>query len=231
MIETEKYEPPVEPEADKIHRLVKAGIGALPMLSGTIVEVFNALVENPLQKRRGEWLHALSMAINKAEIDIEKLQTDQEATQKVLSAILQSTDIALKTNDKNVHETLIRMVLHTLRNSDEEDDVLSVYFSTARQMTSSHFTVLTFVSNRKSLTSNGGELKACESAFISEVENLDGKSANIPATRILKDLVSMELIYSPERSPSRLGGTNYCTHCLSQFGEQFLKFAFDTRED
>lgn len=223
LINPEKFNPADEPEADRWHRVTRAVIGASPVLSGTLLEAFNALIENPLDRRRTQWLLCLTEEINKLGIDVAILQENQARSDKILSAILQSTDVAMKSGNSEVTERLIHMVLQTIRDADIEDDLLSVYFSTVRQMSNSHFAVLEFISSREPL-GHGGDLDPAESSFLEEVETLPGVSNAIPALRVLRDLDSMELIFSPPKSPTRLSGTNYCTKVLSNFGAEFLQF-------
>ncbi|EQD42611.1 hypothetical protein B1B_13999, partial [mine drainage metagenome] len=59
-IDTEKYDPPLEPTGDKVHRLVRAAIGLLPSASGTALEALNLLIKDPYQARRTQWMRDLS---------------------------------------------------------------------------------------------------------------------------------------------------------------------------
>ena len=223
-VDSNKFDPPVEPSGDKVHRLARTAIGALPILSGTVLEMLNSIIEDPYQKRRTQWLHALTDALNDSGRDISQLKEDAHRVDLVLSAILQGTDIALKTNDQTIHEHLIRIVLNTAGTRPAEADLLAIYLSTVRQMTSSHFALLEIISTRVRYE-KGMELKEYEAAFFVEVAECPGISADVPTERLLKDLESMQLIFSPAGSPASLGGsTNYCTKTLSQFGTKFLAY-------
>ena len=223
-VDAKNFDPNAEPAGDKVHRLARAAIGALPILSGTALELLNSIIEDPYQKRRTKWLHSLTDALNESSVEVSHLRNDAHRTNLVLSAILQTTDIALKTGDETIHEHLIQLVLNTARSRTVGEDLLVIYLSTVRQTTSSHFALLKLIANRTRYA-HGTELKEHENAFFFEVANCSNLSADIPAARLLKDLESMELIFSPAGSPASLGGsTNYCTKSLSQFGTKFLHY-------
>jgi hypothetical protein len=223
-VDSNKFDPIVEPSGDKVHRLARAAIGALPILSGTALEMLNSIIEDPYQKRRTQWLHALTDALNESMEDISRLKDDAHRADLVLSAILQGTDIALKTNDQTIHEHLIRIILNTASSRPAEADLLTIYLSTVRQMTSSHFALLEIIATRARYE-KGAELREHETAFFAEVAKCPSISADVPTERLLKDLESMQLIFSPAGSPASLGGsTNYCTKTLSQFGTKFLEY-------
>lgn len=228
-IDSSTFDPTVEPSGDKVHRLARAAIGALPILSGTALEILNSIIEDPYQKRRTQWLHALTDALNQSVKDVSRLKEDAHRAELVLSAILQGTDIALKTNDQTIHEHLIRIVLNTAGSSPADADLLAIYLSTVRQMTASHFALLEIISTRARYE-RGAELEEHETAFFAEVARSPSIPADVSTERLLKDLESMQLIFSPAGSPASLGGsTNYCTKTLSQFGTRFLAYVGTVR--
>jgi hypothetical protein len=223
-LDPKHFDPVAEPTGDKVHRIVRAAIGALPVLSGTALEALNALIEDPYQKRRTEWLHALTQAINESSVELARLKEDAYRADLLLSAILQSTDIASKTNDQAIHHRLIQIVLNAAGARPVEADLLAIYLSTVRQMTSSHFALLEIISSRKRYE-RGPDLKENEDAFFAEIAACPEIAADVPSERLLRDLESMQLIFSPSGSPASLGGaTNYCTKTLSQFGSKFLAY-------
>lgn len=229
-VDANDFDPIVEPVGDKVHRLARAAIGALPALSGTALEALNLIIEDPYQTRRTEWLHALTDALNRSSEDISRLRDDAHRTDLVLTAIFQGTDIALKTGDKVIHEHLIQLIMKTVETQTIEGDLLAIYLSTVRQMTSSHFALLRMISTRKRYE-KGTDLEENEEAFFAEANGNSGISAEVPIERLLKDLESMQLIFSPAGSPASLGGpSNYCTKTLSQFGAKFLKYVGTVNE-
>ena len=225
-IDKDEFDPAVEPEAEKSHRLVRAAIGAAPLFAGTALEILNALVEDPYNRRRTQWLRALSDAVNALEADIKRLEQDSENRGVVLSAILQSTDVALRTGDEGVHRRLIQLVVHAIRERATDEELIVVYLSTLRQMTSSHINLVEFIASRDHYQ-HGGDLKEKEQEFFEEVRQMEGLQSAIPVTRLLSDLEGFHLIYSPPGSPWSTGQTNYCTMKPTEFAVGLLSYVED----
>ncbi len=227
IIDKERFDPSVEPTSDKTHRLVRSAIGLLPIGSGTALEAFTSLFEDPYNARRTQWLHKLSDAINKLSIDIEELHSNASRSDAVLSAILQSTDIAIKTGDENIHSVLIRFILKTINSQQSDEELNSIYLSTLRQLTASHLALLNLMSTRTRYQ-HGSELEKHEQILLAEIEKEEGISKSIPPHRLLSDLESMQLIYSPSGSPWSSSQTNYSTMLLSDFAKGFVSYLQET---
>jgi hypothetical protein len=227
IIDKERFEPSAEPASDKTHRLVRSAIGLLPIGSGTALEAFNSLFEDPYNARRTQWLHELSDAINKLSVDIEELQSNAERRNAVLSAILQSTDIAIKTGDENIHCVLIRFIVKTINSQQPDEELNSIYLSTLRQLTASHLALLNLMSTRTRYE-HGAELEKHEKVLLAQIEKEDGISKSIPPHRLLRDIESMQLIYSPSGSPWSSNQTNYSTMLLSDFAKGFVSYTQET---
>lgn len=221
MINKEEFAPSIEPTGDKIHRLVRAGIGLSPMFSGTALELLNSIVEDPYNARRTRWLHTLTDAFNNTSIDMERLKADVDRHNAVLSAILKSTDIALKTSDVSTHDALVQLILNSIKTNNVSEELNSIYLSTISQLTASHLALLRLFKIRDRYKS-GSELPKYEAILRQEIEQCEGVSNLIPSSRLLSDLHSMQLIFSPESSPWSSGCTNYSTMMLSEYADGFL---------
>ncbi|SEN10284.1 hypothetical protein SAMN02800694_2779 [Luteibacter sp. UNCMF331Sha3.1] len=219
-IDVDHYDPPVEPVPDKIHRMARAVIGAMPVFSGAALELLNALIEDPFQKRRTQWFHDLSGALNQVTVQVEEVGRHQARQDAVLTAVLKTSDVALRTSDAGVQQRLIAVVLNTIKDETPSEEKLSVYLSTLSQMTSSHLKLLRWMGARQRYE-HGTEIREKERLFLGEVPDVIGRSNSIPATRLLKDLESLSLIHSPEGSPWGSNLTNYCTMVVTEYGREF----------
>jgi len=222
-IDADKYDPRVTPVGDTGHMLVRAAIGMLPAGSGTVLEAFNIFVADPFQKRQKQWLHDLTIALNKVIDDLEAMKGDDRHQAAFLSSVLQSCDIAIRTGDAAMHERLIFLILNTIKDQEPNEELLSTYLSTLRSLTSSHLVLLDLISIRRRYE-QGDELKSFEDQFILEVTGHSGIAPSIPPYRLLKDLESLSLIYAPESSPWSSNGTNYCTMTVTKFGQGFSSY-------
>lgn len=222
-IDSDEYDPPVKPVGDTTHTLVRAAIGMLPAGSGTVLEAFNLFVADPFQKRQTKWLRDLTDALNTVVDELEAMKGDQRHEAAFLSSVLQSYDIAIRTGDTAIHERLIFLVLNTIEDQDPSEELLSLYLSTLTSLTSSHLALLGFISTRQRFE-KGTDLTALEASFMLEITRQPGITPNIPPHRLLKDLESLSLIYSPKDSPWSSNGTNYCTMRVTKFGEGFASY-------
>ncbi len=196
-IDSNEYDPPVKPAADTAHALVRAAIGILPAGSGTVLEAFNLFFADPFQKRQTRWLRDLTEALNRVINELEAMRGDQRHEEAFLSSVLQSYDIAIRTGDAAIHERLIFFVLNTIKDQEPNEELLSLYLTTLRSLTSSHLALLNLISIRRRYE-KGNELSAFEALFVQEITSHSEISPSIPPHRLLKDLESLSLIYSPK---------------------------------
>jgi hypothetical protein len=99
-IDTELFDPTVEPVAEKIHRVVRGAISSVPALGGALNEMFLSMLESPLDARRTEWMYSVSIAINrlieKRHVTIESLRGNDQ----FIDVLIQATLIAQKTSQR-----------------------------------------------------------------------------------------------------------------------------------
>lgn len=99
-IKTDGINPIVESSEDKAHLVARGVIAAIPMLGGTALELFSALLEPPLEKRKREWMIEISEVVNNLqknyELDIEALVHDEQ----FISILLATSQKAVLTHKK-----------------------------------------------------------------------------------------------------------------------------------
>lgn len=99
-IDTELFDPTVEPGTEKAHRVVRSVLASVPLAGSVLNEIFMSILESPLSKRRNEWMHSVSLALNQL-IDAHKVTIDSlQANQQFVDALIQATLIAQKTSQK-----------------------------------------------------------------------------------------------------------------------------------
>lgn len=146
-IETNEIAPKTEATADKAHRIARATLGALPMFSGTALEVFNSVVEPPLEKRKLEWMLQVTKVINELErkfdIEIETLADNE----KFISSLLHASQIAIKNHQNEKIEALKAALLNSARNTGFSDDQEFLFLNTIDQFSVAHINILKFTIN------------------------------------------------------------------------------------
>lgn len=82
---------------DVAHAIAKAGLSALPVVGGPAVELFQLLIQPPLEKRREAWMAEVGKKLQELEsrgLDLTNLQTNEE----FVSAVMQATQVAMRTH-------------------------------------------------------------------------------------------------------------------------------------
>ncbi len=63
----DKYSPPEPSTGDAAHAVARSGLGAIPIAGTAAVELLNALVTPPLERRRREWMERIGEGLRRLE--------------------------------------------------------------------------------------------------------------------------------------------------------------------
>ena len=63
-IDNALIDPPVEPGSEKAHRVGRVLIGAVPFLGGAGLEIFNSVIESPMNRRKVQWMNQVGNTLN-----------------------------------------------------------------------------------------------------------------------------------------------------------------------
>ena len=106
------YEPPESTAGDVAHLAARAVIASIPIVGGAGVEIFAAIVQPPLDRRRNEWMKEIGDALSELEqtgvINLSSLQEDDGFLDIVLSA----SQIALRTSQQEKKDALRNAILN-----------------------------------------------------------------------------------------------------------------------
>jgi len=252
LIDETLINPPTEPTEDKVHRLVRATLGALPLFSGTAVELLNALIEPPIERRRSVWMEQVTVAINEIHqrlgIDLENFKNNEE----FISILIQASQIALKNHQTEKLELLRNVLVNSFNNGSLSTDKKFTFLHLLDQYTPTHILLLEefkkgclwVTSKTNNFNSNYETAKSLSRKF--EIPNL----SNQFIYQVISDLDSKKLLHMMNlgrRSDIEDNGVtgsseydfvvgltieqwqlekdqdNYYT-CLSQLGSEFLDF-------
>lgn len=125
-----------EPDSDRAHRVARAALAAIPSFGGTAVELFNALITPPLERRKEQWIKEVTSALN--QLLEKKLLTEEDLTtnEKFFDVLIQASTVAIKTHHREKLEALKNAITNSAldRVSNNEQNQLFIYFL-------DHFTV------------------------------------------------------------------------------------------
>jgi hypothetical protein len=144
--ESSAVEPCPEPTAiDYFAGIVKLGISAIPDWGGPASELFGLLTAPLLGKRRDEWFEELRTRLNELSLKVEGLTIQSLAqNEQFVSATLQATQAALRTNQQEKREALRNAVLNVAAGNAPEQDMQSILLDLVDDFTPIHLQVLHF---------------------------------------------------------------------------------------
>jgi len=145
----DKLAAPERSKGDIAHAFVKAGISAVPMIGGPAVELFQHLVQPPLDKRREVWMKEVGEKLQELEekgLDLSKLQGNEQ----FISAVMQASQAALRTHKAEKLNALRNAVLNIASGTAPEETIQHLLLSFVDQLSEMHLRILKVFSEPES---------------------------------------------------------------------------------
>ncbi len=228
MIDTaSKYKVPSKTIVDHAHTAVRTGLGCLPHVGSAAVELFQAVIAPPLERRRNEWMDQVADGLKNLE-ERKILTLDQLSGNEVfINVMLHATQVALKNFQKEKLDALRNAVLNSARPISIHDARQQMFVNFIDEMTVYHLRFLTFFAapkywfevNNKTLPDimMGGRSTFLTAAF-PELGN----------DREFYDQVGKELyrrgLINTENFHATQTVSGLCESCVTGLGQQFLNF-------
>ena len=138
---SDKLETPKASKGDVAHAIAKAGLSAVPVIGGPAVELFQHLVQPPLERRRQEWMALVGEKLEELEdrgIDIEKLGQSEE----FISAVMHASQIALRTHQEEKREALRNAVFNIASGQSPGEALEHMFFDWIDSFSLLHLQIL-----------------------------------------------------------------------------------------
>lgn len=175
-IDNELIDPIVEPDGEKAHRVARIMIGAVPILGGAGVEIFNSLIDTPMNERKVQWMNQVGNALNDL---IEKgVLTEQglKHNETFITTVAQASMLAIRSHQQEKLEALRNAVLNVAVGHDPEEDLRQLFLNFVDVCTVTHIRLLSLMNGPEewgqkhgvefpSGWSMGGITQAIEHAF------------------------------------------------------------------
>ncbi|MEH6501836.1 MAG: hypothetical protein V7751_20855 [Pseudoalteromonas distincta] len=161
-IRIEEFDPIIEPAADKVHRIARASVVAVPVIGGALVELVNAIVAPPYEVRTNAWLNQLSETLNCLIEGHNQTEIQLRDNEVLLSAIIRSSDIAVRTSSPKVTKALSNGLIYVALNQNLEEAIIAIYLNSISRLTSLHLKLLEYLSRLPELERN---IQASASVF------------------------------------------------------------------
>lgn len=133
--------PPKATHGDAAHAITKAGLSAIPLVGGPAVELFQYLVQPPLERRRTEWMASVGEKLHELEdrgIDLKELGQNEE----FISAVMHATQIALRTHQDEKREALRNAVFNVAAGQSPGEALEHMFFEWIDSLSVLHLQIL-----------------------------------------------------------------------------------------
>lgn len=175
-IDNELIDPIIEPDGEKAHRVARIMIGAVPVLGGAGVEIFNSIIDTPMNERRMQWMNQVGNALNDL---IEKSVLTEQGLQHnetFITTVSQASMLAIRSHQQEKLEALRNAVLNVAIGHGPEEDLRQLFLNFIDVCTVTHIRLLSLMNGPEewgqkhgvefpSSWSMGGIAQAIEHAF------------------------------------------------------------------
>ena len=135
-----------EPQrSDRIIAAFRTLVSGVPWVEGSIAELWSGFLNSPLTRRRDEWLKRLAKVVIELHDNHPNLTPEQLLNNdQFLSAVLNTTNLALRTHQQFKLHALHQAVRSAILNSDIEEDQQAIFTRYIDDLTPWHLRMLMF---------------------------------------------------------------------------------------
>lgn len=132
---------PTQSIGDSAHAVAKAVLSVIPVVGGPAVELFQYVVQPPLEKRREKWMRSVGEKLTELQekgLDIVSLQ-DNEI---FVSVVMQASQAALRTHKSDKLSALRNAVINVAIGKGPEDTVQHLLLNFIDELSEMHLRIL-----------------------------------------------------------------------------------------
>lgn len=147
LIDLEGIDPKIEPLDEKLHRVGRAAIGAIPVAGSPLLEIFNSLLEAPLSKRRTETMIKIGAALNELIGRGVVTEVGLQENEAFVSTVAEVCNISLRNHQAEKLEALRNAVINSALPTCPSDDCRQIFLNFVDVCTVSHIRLLKLFEN------------------------------------------------------------------------------------
>lgn len=144
-IDNDLIDPAVEPAGEKAHRVARIVLGALPVLGGAGVEIFNSIIDTPMNERKQRWMVAVGDALN--ELLDAKVLTEEglQQNEAFITTVAQASILAIRNHQQEKLDALRNAALNVAAGHCPEDDLRQMFLNFVDSCTVTHIRLLSLM--------------------------------------------------------------------------------------
>lgn len=132
---------PARSLGDSAYALTKALLSAVPVVGGPAIELFQYVVQPPLEKRREEWMRSIGdklVELGSKGVDVSSLKDDEQ----FISIVMQASQAALRTHNTDKLAALRNAVINVACGQSPDETVQHILLSMVDQLSEMHLRIL-----------------------------------------------------------------------------------------
>lgn len=222
MIE-DKFQPPKKTKGDAAYAIAKAGLSAVPVIGGPAAELFQNVIQPPLEKRRVEWMQEVGEKLRELEengLNIEELQENEE----FVSAVMHASQIALRTHQNEKLQALRNAILNVAKGQALEEALQNVFLNLIDSFTELHLRILKLFQNPEPLPNLS--MGSLSNVLEHNIPELRGRRELYD--QIWKDLYSRGLV-NTDGLHVTMTGQGLKQKRTTEIGDAFLQFIEESK--
>lgn len=215
-------------KSDIAHKIVKAGLSAIPLAGGPAAELFNAIISPPLAKRRDKWIESIAEGLKELEEKIDGFKIESlQNNEMFITTVMHATQVAIRNHQKEKLEALRNAVLNSTSPNAPEEDLQLMFLNWVDELTPWYLRILKFFENPIEWGKGHGitypdlEFGSPAHALTHAFPELRGQD-NFYA-QIIKDLYSRGLMSIESLSVTMTKQGIFASR-VTEIGKQFIQF-------
>ena len=137
----DKLSVPEKTGGDAAHAIAKAGLSAIPVVGGPAAELFQYIVQPPLEKRRVRWMVDVGEKLKELEAKGLKLESLQ-SNEQFVTAVMHASQVALRTHQAAKLDALRNAILNVAKGQAPDETVQHLFFGFVDSLTEQHRRIL-----------------------------------------------------------------------------------------
>ena len=217
-MDEEKLKVPAQSTGDVAHSIAKAGLSAIPIVGGAAVELFQNVVQPPLEKRREEWMVQVGRKLQELEekgLNLEMLQDNEQ----FISAAMYASQLALRTHKREKLEALRNAVANIATGQAPEEAMQHIFLNLVDTLTVLHIQILKIF--QAPTTPPNMSMGGLDRVLEHNMPEMQGRRGLYD--QLWKDLYTRGLV-NTEGMHTMMTGHGLSQKCTTGLGDAFLGF-------
>jgi hypothetical protein len=214
--------------SDYAHTGVGAVLSAIPLVGGSVSELFNLVIAPPLEKRREQWLLRIYTSLIELENKVDNFKVENLVKNELfISVIMQATQLALRNHQAEKLVALHNAVINTASNISIEETEQLLFLKIVDDLSVWHLKVLHYFGNPNQWFIDNGKQKpdlymgSPSHALLDAFGELQGKDAF--TNMIIRDLYNNGL-FSSDSINVLMSESGIFASRTTDFGNGFLRY-------